>query len=150
MASTPLKIIPPVKRPNGVKVYDMGKYELIVGNNATEIFRHYGVNEMHGLNLADAIAEEIDKTKGNGVYIEGLANYHPKDKELTGKAPYKPFVFINKTPFKRYNAVEKAFNVMHEAIHIALLLYNWNVDRKEEDIVAMATEQAKKIYDKIY
>jgi hypothetical protein len=150
MAATPSKIISPVKRPHSVKVYDMGKYELIVGNNATDLFRHYGVKEMHGLNLADATAEEVDKTKGNGIYIEGLSNYHPKDKQLTGKAPYKPFVFINKTPMKRYNAVEKAFAVMHETMHIAILLHNWDIEGKEEDVVTMAEEQAKKIYDKIY
>ena len=52
-----------------MKKFDMGKYILLVGNDATEIFDYYKVPEMHGLNLADAKAEEIDKTKGNGVYI---------------------------------------------------------------------------------
>jgi hypothetical protein len=71
---------------NKVKHYDMGKYLLIVGKDATDIFKYYNVKEMHGLNLKDAQAEEVDKTKGNGVYIYGLTNYDPADKKLTAKA----------------------------------------------------------------
>ena len=40
----------------------MGKYILLVGNNATELFDYYDVEEMHGLNRKDAQAEEVDKT----------------------------------------------------------------------------------------
>jgi hypothetical protein len=47
--------------------FDMGKYILVVGKDATDIFNFYNVKEMHGLNLKDAKAEEVDKTKGNGV-----------------------------------------------------------------------------------
>jgi len=32
-----------------MKKFDMGKYILFAGNNATEIFDYYKVDEMHGL-----------------------------------------------------------------------------------------------------
>ena len=76
-----------------MKKFDMGKYILLIGNDATEIFDYYKVPEMHGLNRADAQAEEVDKTTGNGVYIYGWTNYDPADKKLTAKAPHKPFLF---------------------------------------------------------
>ncbi len=37
-----------------MKKFDMDKYVLLVGDNATEIFDYYKVDEMHGLNLKDA------------------------------------------------------------------------------------------------
>ncbi len=115
-----------------MKKYDMGKYVFLVGDNATEIFDYYKVPEMHGLNRADAQAEEVDKTKGNGVYIYGWANYDPADKKLTGKAPYKPFVFINLGTFKKYSLTEKCTAVMHETMHQAMLLNDYK-NLVEED-----------------
>lgn len=145
------RIIAPVKRPSLAKIkeYDMGKYVLLVADNATEVFKHYGVKEMHGLNIADAQAEEIDKTKGNGVYFEGFTNYSPKDKQLTGKAPHKPFVCLNMSVLNKKGDVEKALAVMHETMHMALLLNNWNIEDKDEEIITMAEEEAKKICKKI-
>ncbi len=76
-----------------MKKIDMGKFILLIGKDATEIFDYYKVKEMHGLNRADAQAEEVDKTVGNGVYIYGFTNYDPRDKKFTAKEPYKPFLF---------------------------------------------------------
>ena len=134
---------------NKVKHYDMGKYLLIVGKDATDIFKYYNVKEMHGLNLKDAQAEEVDKTKGNGVYIYGLTNYDPADKKLTAKAPYKPFVFLNMGTFKRYSPSEQATAVMHETMHMSILLSNWNIKDKEEESIGFAEEQANKIITKL-
>ena len=108
----------------------MGKYILLAGDNATEIFDYYKVDEMHGLNRADAQAEEVDKTKGNGVYIYGWTNYDPADKKLTTKAPHKPFLFINLSTFKKYSPTEKATAVMHETMHMSILLNNWKITDK--------------------
>lgn len=127
----------------------MGKYILLAGDNAVEIFDYYKVDEMHGLNKKDAQAEEIDKTTGNGVYIYGFTNYDPADKKLTGKDPYKPFLFLNMSTFKKYSLTEKATAVMHETVHMGLLLYNWNVDDKEEDIISFAEDEANKIIAKL-
>jgi hypothetical protein len=134
---------------NKVKHYDMGKYLLIVGKDATDIFKYYNVKEMHGLNLKDAQAEEVDKTKGNGVYIYGLTNYDPADKKLTAKAPYKPFVFLNMGTLKKYSPSEQATAVMHETMHMSILLSNWNIKDKEEEAIGKAEEEANKIIAKL-
>ena len=127
----------------------MGDYILLAGNDATEIFDYYSVDEMHGLNRKDAQAEEVDKTKGNGVYIYGWTNYDPADKKLTAKAPYKPFLFINLGTFKKYSITEKATAVMHETIHMSILLNNWKITDKEEEVISYAEEQANKIIKKL-
>ena len=127
----------------------MGEYILLVGKNATEIFDYYDVEEMHGLNRKDAQAEEVDKTVGNGVYIYGWTNYDPADKKLTGKAPNKPFLFLNMGTFKRYSPTEAATAVMHETMHMSILLNNWNIKDKEEEVIGFAEEQANKIIDKL-
>ena len=132
-----------------MKKFDMGKYILLIGNDATEIFDYYKVPEMHGLNRADAQAEEVDKTVGNGVYIYGLTNYDPADKKLTAKAPYKPFLFLNMGTFKKYSTTEKATAVMHETMHMSILLNNWNIKDKEEEIISFAEEEANKIIAKL-
>jgi hypothetical protein len=132
-----------------IKEFDMGKYILLVGKDATDIFKYYKVKEMHGLNLKDAQAEEVDKTKGNGVYIYGLTNYDPADKRLIAKAPYKPFLFLNMGTFKRYSADEQKTAIMHETMHMALLLYKWDADKKSEEIVTMAEDEANKIIKKL-
>jgi len=132
-----------------MRKFDMGKYILFAGDNATEIFDYYKVDEMHGLNRKDAQAEEIDKTVGNGVYLYGLTNYDPADKKLIAKDPYKPFLFINLGTFNRYNITEKATGVMHETMHMAILLNNWNITDKEEEVITFAEDEANKIIKKL-
>lgn len=132
-----------------MKKYDMGKYVLLVGDNSTEIFDYYKVPEMHGLNRADAQAEEVDKTTGNGVYIYGFTNYDPADKKLTAKDPYKPFLFLNMGTFKKYSLTEKATAIMHETMHMAILLNNWKITDKEEEVISYAEEEANKIIAKL-
>ena len=132
-----------------MKKFDMGKYILLIGNNATEIFDYYKVPEMHGLSRADAQAEEVDKTKGNGVYIYGLTNYDPADKKLTAKAPYKPFLFLNMGTFKKYSTTEKATAIMHETMHMSILLNNWKIMDKEEEAITFAEDEANKIIAKL-
>jgi hypothetical protein len=132
-----------------MKKIDMGKYVLLVGDNATEIFDYYNVPEMHGLNRKDAQSEEVDKTKGNGVYIYGWTNYDPADKKLTAKAPHKPFLFLNMGTFKKYSPTEKATAVMHETMHMSLLLNNWNINNKEEEAIQFAEDEANKIIEKL-
>lgn len=141
-----LKII---SKSPGVKKTDMGDYIIVIGKDATDIFKFYNVEEMHGLNLKDAQAEEIDKTKGNGVYIYGLTNYDPSDKKLTAKSPYKPFIFLNMGTFKRYSADEQKTAIMHETMHLAILLNNWNIKDKEEEAITFAEDEANKIIKKL-
>jgi hypothetical protein len=132
-----------------IRHFDMGDYILVLGNNATDIFKFYNVSEMHGLNILDAQAEEVDKTKGNGVYMYGLTNYDPADKKLTAKAPYKPFIFLNMGTFKKYSLTEQATAIMHETMHMGILLNKWNIKDKEEEVIGTAEEQANKIIAKL-
>ncbi len=127
----------------------MGEYVLLIGNDATEIFDYYKVPEMHGLNRKDAQEEEVDKTKGNGVYIYGWTNYDPEDKKLTAKAPHKPFLFLNMGTFSRYSVTEKATAIMHETMHMSLLLNNWDIKDKEEEAIGFAEDEANKIIEKL-
>ena len=132
-----------------MKKFDMGKYILLIGNDATEIFDYYKVAEMHGLNRKDAQAEEVYKTTGNGVYIYGWTNYDPADKKLTGKDPYKPFLFLNMSTFKKYSTTEKATAIMHETMHMSILLNNWKIMDKEEEAITFAEDEANKIIAKL-
>lgn len=132
-----------------IKNFDMGQYILVIGKDATDIFKFYNVKEMHGLNLKDAQAEEVDKTKGNGVYIYGLTNYDPDDKKLTAKDPYKPFVFLNMGTFKKYSADEQKTAIMHETMHLAFLLYKWDAEKKSEEIITLAEDEANTIVKKL-
>jgi hypothetical protein len=125
-----------------MKKIDMGKFILLIGKDATEIFDYYGVDKMHGLNRKDAQAEEIDKSVGNGIYIYGFTNYDPRDKKLKAKAPYKPFIFLNKKHFK--GNAEDITMVMHETVHMGILLNGYNID-SEEDFTSQAEEWANKI-----
>jgi hypothetical protein len=134
---------------------NMGEYILLIGKDATEIFDYYKVDEMHGLNRKDAQAEEVDMTtpkkgdQGNGVYIYGLTNYDPADKKLTAKDPYKPFLFLNIGTLRKYNITEKATAIMHETMHMSILLNNWNIKDKEEEAIGFAEEQANKIIERL-
>ena len=121
----------------------MDKFVVLIGKDATEIFDYYKVDKMHGLNREDAQAEEVDKSKGNGVYIYGWTNYDPRDKKLTAKAPYKPFLFLNKKHFK--GDFTDVTLVNHEAMHMSILLHNWNITDKEEEAVSLAEEITNKI-----
>ncbi len=121
----------------------MGKFMLLIGKDATEIFDYYSVDKMHGLNRKDAQAEEVDKSKGNGVYIYGWTNYDPKDKKLTAKTPYKPFLFLNKKHFK--GNFKDITLVNHEAMHMAILLNNWDIKDREEEVISLAEEITNRI-----
>ena len=127
----------------------MGKYVLLAGNNAVEVFDYYDVDEMHWLNKKDAQAEEIDKTVGNGVYIYGWSNYDQSDKKLTAKAQLKPFLFINLGTFSKYSLTEKCTAVMHETMHMSILLNNWKIIDKEEEVISFAEDEANKIIEKL-
>jgi len=126
-----------------MKKIDMGKFVLLLGNDATDVFDYCNVEKMHGLNRKDAQAEEIDKTKGNGVYIYGLTNYDPRDKDLKAKAPYKPFLFLNKKHLK--GDFTDITLVYHEAMHMVIILNNWNIKDKEEEAITYAEELTNKI-----
>jgi Zn-dependent peptidase ImmA (M78 family) len=73
-----------------------------------------------------------------GTYIDGLANYNPTD-ELG-----RPFVFINRAALNKDH--RDVTLLMHEMVHLSLLIHNWNVGNCEEEIVTWAEEQCNVIF----
>jgi hypothetical protein len=76
------------------------EYDLILSTDPCDIFKHYGVKEMHGLSLKEC--EAYDNTTEDS-YISGWCNLSPSG---------KPFVFINLS--RCTDDVKTTGLVMHE------------------------------------
>lgn len=121
-----------------MEVIYYAQFVLLIGNNAVNLFDYYGVQEMHGVSKIKC----IERIAEGGTYIEGFANYDPRDTTLSTYP--LPFVFINKAAIKGdYRDVTL---INHEMTHMSLLLHEWNVDKYEEDIVTWAEEYTNLIY----
>jgi len=120
-----------------VKAYHFEKYDLIIGQDATEIFNYYDVTEMHSLSLDGAISRIVE----GGPYIYGLANYHPQDKKLDMKV--KPFIFLNLSALiNDYESDEIYTAIMHETMHMAAIIYHYDLKNYEEQMITWAEYQA--------
>lgn len=123
--------------PVGYETIDRGSYELVLGSDAKQIFFKYRVSQMHGLSI-DGAEKRIEQ---GGSYIDGLTNYHPRDKNLN-MSP-RPFLFINiKSLQNNYSNHQKYLLVMHECMHMAGLLYNGCWDSHEEDMITWAEKES--------
>ena len=123
--------------PLGHETIDRGSYELVLGSDAKQIFFKYRVSQMHGLSI-DGAEKRIEQ---GGSYIDGLTNYHPRDKNLN-MSP-RPFLFINiKSLQNNYSNHQKYLLVMHECMHMAGLLYNGCWDSHEEDMITWAEKES--------
>ena len=122
-----------------MKKIDMGKYILLIGNDATEIFDYYKVEEMHGLNAIDCTAY---KNTTEDAYVAGLSNFIPKESgEYTDDDPR--FVFIN---LSRCTDSLSTFGlIMHELMHQSFALHNYNMDL-EEEIITWAENESHEVY----
>lgn len=121
---------------------DRDSYTLLLGQNPCEIFLHYGVEEMHGLNFKDCV---LHSNTSNNAYIWGLANYVPKE---NGEYKYgdKRFVFIN---LQRFGDNYETFGgVFHELLHHSLEMHNYNMDL-EEDVISWAESESHKVFQLI-
>lgn len=120
----------------------MEKYDLILGYSPCDIFEHYGVDEMHGLNLKDC--KEYNNTSEDS-YICGWCNYVPKpDKNY--KSGDKMFLFINLS--RCTNELDLITTIYHELLHYSFAYYDWNSDF-EEEIITLAELETKSVYIKI-
>ena len=128
------------RMPDGIVSIDRGQYELLLGCDAKQVFLHYRVTSMHGLSLSgveDRIAE-------GGSYIDGLCNYHPRDKNLD--LTPNPFLFLNiKSLQNNYSNHEVYTCIMHECMHMAGLLYGGRWDSHEEEMITWAEKEANEI-----
>jgi hypothetical protein len=118
------------------KVFNYKKYTLILSKDPCDIFRHFKVEDLHGLNYKKCLSHK--NTKENA-YIAGLTNISPKTK--------KDFLFLNLNRLGK--GKEKMGLIMHETMHLSLELHKHNVNKKEEEIITWAENEAYKIYDLI-
>jgi len=97
-------------------------YVLMLGDNPSELFLHFGVDEMHGLSLAEAQAHSTTK---DNAYIAGLCNFIPGTSDR--------FIYLNTSRWS-YGLV------FHEMMHQSFFKYNYDVDKEEEMITWAETE----------
>jgi hypothetical protein len=130
-----------IKLPNNyIETTDRGQYELLFGTDAGTVFKYYSVPEMHGLSLQGAIKRMAE----GGSYIDGLTNYHPKDKSLD-LAP-NPFLFLNISSLQNNYSEHQVYTcVMHETMHMAGILYGGRWDSHEEEMITWAEKEANEI-----
>jgi hypothetical protein len=98
-----------------------------MSDKSVHLFDYYKVDNLHGLNKQNCI--EYKETKDDA-YIAGMANTAP-DKT-------KPYVFINSS--RLVGDYRDTTLVMHEMMHMSLLLHKWDMN-KEEDIVTWAEQE---------
>lgn len=128
------------RMPAGIESIDRGQYELLLGCDAKQVFLYYRVTSMHGLSISGA----EDRIAEGGSYIDGLCNYHPRDKNLD-KTPL-PFLFLNINSLQNnYSNHEVYTCIMHECMHMAGLMYDGCWDSHEEEMIMWAEAEANKI-----
>lgn len=120
-------------------VFTFATYTLLLSHNPCDLFTHYGVTEMHGLNLADCQAHP---NTTESAYIAGLCNYVPKASGDYSK-DNKNFVFINLS--RCTDDIHTMGLVMHEMMHLSGELYNGCWDSDEENMITFAEEEAYKV-----
>ena len=97
--------------------------------NPCDIFTHYNVTEMHGLNLADC---EKHNNTTESAYIAGWCNIIPNSD--------KHYVFIN---LSRCNTDIETFGlIMHELMHMSFYLHN-----HEEELITWAEDESYKVFE---
>lgn len=120
------------------------KFLLLLGNKSVDVFNYFNVEELHGLYKSQA--EKYPETRDDA-YIAGFCNYIPKP---NNKYQYgdEVFIFINVSRLK--NNMKDATLIMHETMHLSLMLHNWNIKDKEEQIITDAEKYANEILNYIF
>ena len=115
-------------------------YTLLLSYNPCDIFTHYNVTEMHGLNLADC---EKHNNTTQSAYFAGLCNFVPKaDNNYKNSDP--KFVFIN---LSRCNTDIETFGlIMHELMHQSFDVHDDDIS-KEEEIITWAETESYKVFE---
>ena len=118
-----------------MRVYN-STYQLILSNNPCDIFKYFGVEELHGLNLTECQAYN---NTNEDAYIAGLCNRIPNNNKM--------FIFLNTS--RMNNCKQKMSLIFHECMHLSLDIHNYDVMNKEEEIISYAETEANKIFDLI-
>ena len=122
------------------------EFDLLVGENALEIFDWYGLIQFHGLDRR--IIERKLKNDPEALGIHGWANYHPLDATLSRPRDKKPYLFLNEQAF--VGNWKDILLVNHEATHMALKLYNYDIKNYEEEIITRAEFISEQIIELLF
>ena len=114
-------------------------YDLILSHDSSDLFRHYNVEEMHGLSLKESMNHPNTK---DSAYICGLCNYVPKDDGMY-EVGDRMFVFINLT--RCNNPIETFGHIMHEMMHLSFELHDYDI-YKEEEMITWAEKESHEVY----
>jgi hypothetical protein len=120
-----------IKTKKTMTIFEFTLYTLMLSYNPCDVFKHFNVTEMHGLNLADC--EKYNNTNEDA-YIAGLSNVSPIDN--------KPFVFINLS--RCTDDIATTGLTFHEMMHLSLDLHNNDLS-KEEEIITWAELESYKV-----
>ena len=124
-------------------VYTCAMYTLLLSYNPCDVFTHFNVTEMHGLNLKDCMAHANTK---DSAYIAGWCNYIPKESGEYGKGD-RMFIYINLS--RCTDDIHTMGLVMHECMHMSGIVYDGCWDSHEEEMITWAENEAYSIMNKI-
>jgi hypothetical protein len=111
-----------------MKVITRDKYDLLLSYDPCEIFKHYNIEEMHGLNFDECMSHENNNQQA---YIAGWCNIIPNLK--------RNYVFIN---LSRCNTDIETFGlIMHEMIHMSFDLHT-----DEEELITWAENESLEVF----
>ena len=122
------------------------EFDLLVGESALEIFDWFNLVQFHGLDRR--IIERKIKGESKGLGIHGWANYHPEDTLLNRPKDKKPYLFLNEQAFQ--GNFRDCLLVNHEAMHLALLLFNYDIKNYEEEIITRAEFISEQIIELLF
>jgi hypothetical protein len=112
-----------------MKVITRDKYDLLISYDPCEIFKHYNVDEMHGLNFDDCMSHE---NNNENAYFAGWCNIIPNLR--------RNYVFIN---LSRCNTDIETFGlIMHELMHMSFDLHT-----DEEELITWAENESYQVYN---
>jgi len=114
-----------------MKIISRSNYDLLLSYSPCEIFKHYNVIDMHGLNLYDCI--NYNNTN-QSAYFAGWCNYIPNSD--------RHYIFIN---LSRCNTDIETFGlIMHELMHLS-----FDMHTDEEELITWAENESYEVFELI-
>ena len=114
-----------------MKILSRSNYDLLLSYSPCDIFTHYNVTEMHGLNLYDCVNHNNNTQQA---YIAGWCNFIPNSE--------RHYIFIN---LSRCNTDIETFGlIMHELMHLS---FDFHTD--EEELITWAENESYEVFELI-
>lgn len=117
-----------------MRVIHRFNFDILLGDDPTELFDHFGTDHIAGL------TREESEAYGNSIfdaYIAGMTNV------WNGR----PFVFINLS--RCFDPVDAVGLIAHEAAHLQDILYGYHNEGNEEEWVTGFEEIIRDILNQI-